>query len=628
MTTALHDLETRPDWNAKRNAWRAPPVIDRRPIYEWVRDNLEELPESYAIRGRFDVRNSPWLIEPFHSMQDPGCRRTSVLKAVQSGGTLLAELTTLWRIINDPGPCTITFQSDDMAALEAKTRLWPLLERCPPIARILPRPGPMRTQQEIFFGGFFLILNSANAGDQQSQSVRYKINDEIWMPKWAPVYIDACARVTAFEQQGTSHILDISQGGEEGQDSNGTPRPDIASESFRQGTSEEWSARCRGCGRSHPIAFELFRDDGKTRAGVVWADDARDEDGRFNIARATETVRFVCPHCGHEHDDTDATRAHWRKTGHYLATNATAPRWWRSFHWEAPIAHPMHALVAEFCNAENTFLRTGDEEPRKKFRQKRRALSWLVKRTTIELSGKSASGYRYADVASATPLPGEIARHMTIDKQQSHWWYEVGAWVQGANVPEYRQLAAGRAETRDALRQRQQLYGVHDWAVGQDRRYKPSEVDQDCVAFGWSGLAGATTKRKRWPMRDEATGQMINYPYSPTMLSPVQAGVDAPYVEFDPDYFKDILSNAIAGVGGLRWVLPDDVSPVYLEHLKGESKQEVRPGVWEWREVKVNAPNHLWDTSVMQLVVAMVRGIVRFDPPKEWDVKMRNAPHE
>lgn len=605
------------DWTARRDRWRAPSPPDRRPIYEWVRDNLEELPEVYAIRGRFDVRNSPWLIEPFHSMQDPRIRRTSVLKAVQSAGTLLAELTTLWRIVNDPGPMTFTTQSDEMAALEAKTRLWPLMERCPAVARLLPRPGPMRTQQEIFFGGFFLILNSANLAHQQSQSVRYKINDEIWMPKWAGVYGDAVARVTAFEQQGTSHILDISQGGEEGESSTGEKRPDLASDSFRQGSSEEWSGICLGCGKSHPLEFGPTSEDGGRRThGVIWADDARDENGRYNVARAAETVRFICKHCGRDHADSDATREHWRRTGHYVVTNETAPKSWRSFHWEAIIAHPMHALAAEYCNAENHFLRTGDEEPRKKFRQKREARSWVVKTTTIDLGSRKQGGYKLADVASSAPIPGEIGRNMTIDKQQGHWWYEVGAWSQSTGAPQYRQLAFGRAETRDALRHLQQKYGVADCFTGQDRNYKPSEVDQDCVNFGWCGLAGATTKRKRWPMKDPVTGQMVNYPHSPTMLSPVQTGIDAPYVEFEPDYFKDILSNALAGIGGLTWLLPDDVSPVYLDHIKGESKQEVRPGVWEWREVKVNAPNHGLDTSVMQLVIAMVRGIVRYDPPQ------------
>jgi len=60
--------------------------------------------------------------------------------------------------------------------------------------------------------------------------------------------------------------------------------------------------------------------------------------------------------------------------------------------------------------------------------------------------------------------------------------------------------------------------------------------------------------------------------------------------------------------------LPDDVNPLYLEHLRGESKIEIRTGVFEWREVKSNAPNHGLDTSAAMLCMATIAGIIRFTP--------------
>ena len=84
------------------------PKADRRSIYKWAHDVINEMPTSYAIQGRFDVRNSPWLIDPLDSMIDPVVRRTTVSKAIQSAGTLMAELATAYRIVNDPGPCTFT----------------------------------------------------------------------------------------------------------------------------------------------------------------------------------------------------------------------------------------------------------------------------------------------------------------------------------------------------------------------------------------------------------------------------------------------------------------------------------------------------------------------------------------
>ena len=574
------------------------PAPDRRPIYDWAHDNIPELPSAYAIRGRFDVRNSPWLIAPFDSMVDPLVRRTTVIKAIQSAGTLLAEITCAYRIVNDPGPTTFTCQSDEMATLEGKTRMFPLFESIAPITRILPRPGPLRTQTEIFFpGGLFFILNSANLSHQQSQSVRYKINDETWLPRWQDVYEDACKRVTAFEQQGTSHILDISQGGHEG---------DVAEQSFQSGTMEEWSANCQGCGKSMPLHFrQKMTDDETVRAGVIWSQEARRDDGTWDEVRAAETVRFACPHCGHEHADTDATRAHWRRTGHYVCTRDNPPRHWKSYHWEAIIAHPLHLLAEEFCKAENLFAKFKDQSGRAKFRQKREARSWREHRETINLFAADPDAPDYLTTTYETEkVPNEVLRVMTIDRQQAGFWVEVRAWT---TEPASWQLFFGKLDTIDGVRLVQTKYGVPDACVAQDRRYQPAQVDADCVRFGWRGLMGYP--RKTWTLRDEATDKLENYPHSDPKFASVGGGYSAPYYEFSGYHAKDMVADALAGKL-FRWWQPRDVNPLYLEHLQAEEKREVRPGVYQWVEVK-NDHNHGFDTSAMQVVVAIVAGLVR-----------------
>lgn len=577
------------------------PVPDRRPIYEWAHDHITELPPAYALRGQFDVAHSPWLKRPFESAADPLVRHTTVIKSIQSGGTLLAEIICAWRIANDNGPCTFTAQSDDMAAKESKTRLFPLLRSIRSVARLLPRPGPMMTQQEIFFpAGGFLILNSANLSHQQSQSIRYKINDEIWMPRWADVYKDACGRVKAFERQGTSHILDVSQGGVEG---------DWSDWSFMNGSRHEWGASCRHCGQWMMLAFhQHMHDDPETRAGVVWAEDAKREDGTYDEVRACETVRFVCPHCGGEHPDSETTRAHWRRTGAYQTEHPNPPRHWESFHWEGICADSMAGLVDEYTKAENLFHRTGQQNDRIKFRQKREARPWKMDRQTITIAGnREQSGYLQSTYEAGNAVPGEIARHMTIDKQKGHWWVEVGAWSRDERTT-YRHLFFGRANTRDELREIQHRYGVLDWDVGQDRAYMPSEVDTDCDRYGWCGLQGEKSHGRRWHKRTP-DGVMVALPHSETILSPVQEGRAVPYLQFDGDYFKDIIAASLLGEG-IHWLLPDDANPLWLAHVAGEEKKEVKPGVWHWVETKGGIDNHGLDTSVMQLVIAAVKGLI------------------
>lgn len=587
-----------------RQALRCPQP-DRRPIYEWAHDHLPQLPDAYALRGRFNVRNSPWMRAPFDSMLDPRVRRTTVIKAIQSGGTMIAEFVTCWRIANNPGPCTFTMQSDEMASKEAKTRLWPLLRMIAPCRDLLPRPGPLMTQQEIYFpSGGFLILNSANLSHQQSQSVRWKINDEIWMPRWADVYEDACGRVTEFENRGLSHILDISQGGMEG---------DHADTSFQNGTREEWGALCRGCRQWMPLwIHQQARDEPERRAGLVWAPDAKREDGTYDDVRAAETARFVCPWCGHEHEDSDTTRAYWRTTGRYETEHTNPPTDWKSYHWEALVTRSLAKLAQQFCRAENTFHRTGSTEARIKFRQKREARPWKIKREVIVLGARPPSGYLQSTYEGEATVPGELARHLTIDKQLGHWWAEVGAWSHEGGYAIYRQLYFGRIDSRDALRELQQRYAVEDWAVGQDRAYRPAEVDEDCARWGWNGLEGSKQHLKRW-MKRTVHGERVHLPYSDTIQSPVGSGETVPYMQFDGDYFKDLLARALADEGPIRYLQPDDANPLWAEHVAGEEKREVKPGVWWWVETKGGAPNHGLDTAVMQLVVAARRGIFKVE---------------
>jgi len=67
------------------------PQPDRSPIYEWARKHIV-LPESYATPGPFNVRISPWLIPIFDALQNPLVRRVHFRKAVQIGGTLVADV--------------------------------------------------------------------------------------------------------------------------------------------------------------------------------------------------------------------------------------------------------------------------------------------------------------------------------------------------------------------------------------------------------------------------------------------------------------------------------------------------------------------------------------------------------
>jgi transcription elongation factor Elf1 len=383
--------------------------------------------------------------------------------------------------------------------------------------------------------------------------------------------------------------------------------------SFRSGNQQEWSAECPSCAKVHPVAFTLEKNEETgLRGGVVWDAAAKRDDETWDVTRAVESCRFRCPHCGHESADSDATRNAWKRTGRFVAMRPDAPIEFQSFRVEALVSRPMRLLVEEFCAADNHHVRQGDDKMKIEFKTKREARPWIVEKKVVNLFVQ-ASDYTVSQFSNGEQIEGEVIRFMAIDRQQDHWWLEIGAFS-SATGPTYKQLYFGRIETRDQLRQMQYRYKVQDSCVAQDRGYRPADVDRDCADFGWRGMRGHA--RKTWTMRDENTNALINFPFSEPRVSDYRGG-DVFYYDWSGDYFKDILANALENKGDLKWLMPADVNPLYLEHLKGESKVEIRTGVWEWREVKSNAPNHGLDTSAMMLCMATIANVVRYTPPKE-----------
>lgn len=225
------------------------------------------------------------------------------------------------------------------------------------------------------------------------------------------------------------------------------------------------------------------------------------------------------------------------------------------------------------------------------------------------------TGYTISTYSDGSPLPNEKLRVMAIDRQLDHYWCEIGVFLEG---PIYRQLFFGRIETRDQLRQIQARYKVPSNVVVQDRGYRPSDVDLDSVDFGWRSMRGYGYRT--WTMRDDHTGKMVNFPFSDPQVSDYRGG-DSMFYNFSSAIMKDILSVALENRGDLKWQLPEDVNPIYLEHLKGESKVEVRAGVWEWKETRSNAANHGLDTSAMILCVGIIAGVLRYSPTPQNESK-------
>jgi hypothetical protein len=593
------------------NGWSLP---DRRSVPDWAREHVK-LGGGYARQGSFEIETCRHLVEPFAAVQSDHVREITCRAAIQLLKTLFVEITSLWAIANEPGPIMWTQQDDDSAKEHTKGRYRGLLRNCEPVARLLPRDRHDRSTNEIYFGDFYLLVNGANLNNLQSKSIRWKINSECWLWKQG-LLTHARRRVSAYARDGISKILNESQGSVSGDDFD---------KLWHEGTQEIWAVPCAGCHTFQPLEFfARMAGDEKERAGVTWAADAQREDGTWKESRVRETVRWRCPACGHQHENSAKTRSAWNSGGGYLLRNLEADGRHRSFTWNALIADDLGTLAMEFLNA-SIYKKRGIIQPLKDFYMQRLALAWKDMDETLgRVEVVTLSDYTLAAVGEdpKAKITNEARRFMTIDRQRDHFWAVVRAWRSDGTS---RLLWRGKILTVEQAREIGAKYDVENKLTGEDAQYSTDQVYQDCVKYEWTALHGSGDDT----FTHHIGKQKLSRYYSPIKYSQVPGGM-ARYMFWASDPVKDVLAG-LRKAGGHE--LPSDIGDEYLRQLGipqrqqdgtmkqtgGEVKRErvsKSTGRSEWRWSKVG-PNHFLDCEAMQVAFALALGILSAENTQE-----------
>ncbi len=588
--------------STRRTIIAAATKTDRRPIPEWLHDNWI-LPAAYAQPGRFDVVTSRHMIAPFAAIQDSSVREVTVMAAVQTGKTLTVEGAICWAACNSPGPIMWTHQTEEKAREFCHERFMEGLKNIKQIRDMLPRERHAVTATEIYFGPFFLGVNGANLSSLQSKSIRWKFNSEVWL--WKQGLLEhARARVTAFERAGNSKVVNESQGSTDGDDFH---------EAYKSGHQAEWSIKCFGCGKQSPLVFSGPRHDNPAaKANVVWADDARRGDGTWNVARACETAHWECPHCGEHHDDSSRTRARWNAEGEYLVRRTDAPAHIKSYRWEALVARPMAELVSQFLEARRQ-QKQGVMQAMIDFTRQRRALPWKED-DMMERVMMKGSGYLLNSPTIADKIDGEADRFLTIDRQRDIFYCVIGAWRADGSS---RRLYHSLINTTGQLREVQQKFNVADNRVFEDSGYFADAVYQDCADYGWTALRGSGDNYF------SVEKNKVKYKRMWSDVKLIQKNNKLiPLIDWASDPVKDILHNLRIGKGA-KWETADDQGSEYERQMNGERKKmfenkKTKKQEWRWQRTH---DNHYWDCEAMQVVAALILGILASpEPPKDESV--------
>ena len=573
---------------------------ERMPIDEWLR--RVSLGAGYAIQGPFRAETSRYLIEPLRCIQSDEVREVSVLAAVQTGKTLVAEMGIAWSTVNAPGATMWTMQSDEDAKEHCEGRFNALLRTVPEISALLPTMNRHRVRTtETFFASHMLLVNGANKNNLQSKSIRWKFNSELWL--WKEGLLGwARSRVDAFARAGTSKIVNESQAGQEGTDWQAA---------WESGSQEDWSVECQGCGKYSPLDFfGRMHDNPEERACVIWDQGA-------NINQAVESAKWRCPHCGHDHDDTPRTRAIWNNSGKYVSKRIDAPKENRSFHWNALTCHSLGEMVRQWLESVEQ-KKKGNIEPMRNFYQQRLAIFWKLDEER-ELIVLRPGGYTLSEILQnpSAKISNEAYRFMSIDRQRDHFWAIVRAWRSDGSS---RLLWRGKTLTSEQNREIAERFGVEDQLVFQDAQHATAQVYEDCVKWGWTALHGAGENGFQWVL---ANGAKVRKFYTQLKFADVPGG-RARYMHWASDPIKDTLYRLRAGLW-LEWETPDDADEpgsekfAYSRQLNGDHKRErinKTTGRSEWRWTKVGE-NHYADCEAMQVVAAIALQVLKIEAVPE-----------
>ena len=569
--------------NAIHLAWKP---SDRRSPWEWCEEHIV-VDKTSPFPGRWRSSTSPWVKELMEVFADNRVTDIAVMCSAQSAKTQTIMNLVCWAISEDAGPMMWVTAAQDEAATFCRTRLWPTLMRCKPVAMQLPTNTREIRSLEINFPSMpFVVTGSNSPSKLQSKPIRWLLLDEA--RNYPAGALDMVLKRTRAYWNARRVII-----------STPCTEKDAVHTAFMSGDQRKWFWPCMGCGEYNQLLFPNMKWDTneKTKPSEKW-----------DFEELAKTIRWACPKCGHEHFDIPKVRKHICSEGIWKKENPLAPRNRVSFHWNAmlPTWVSWRSVVEEFISSYKA-LKWGDHLPHKTFINETLGESWEDRFGDTEKKDHLIA--RMSDYDPAEKWELEKRRLMTIDVQQDHMFYVVRAWGAGGIS---RLITYGKAFNFDEIKHKITEYSVQDENVAIDSGYSTATIYKAIVESGykWKALKGDQGKYYVNPkgLRSIWTKSAVD-PFMGTrtqgITRPIQLFI------FSSSSTKDMLSLFIRGLTS-EWSIPRGVSEDYLDQMTAEKRQEFTDPKgrvsYEW--VRMRKANHYWDCEQMQLVGAVATGMV------------------
>ncbi len=550
---------------------------------------------------------------------DPTVNEIVIMCSAQSAKTLTLLAALAWIICEDPGPTLWVAHNDKEAKKLSNMRVYPLFERCGPVAERLPPKGPQRKTLELYLPGMPFIITGAEAtGALQSTPYRIVVCDEARSYKKGTLGMIS----KRFRSYGSNYKKIVIS----------TPdsEMDELHQAYLAGDRRILKIACPKCAHEHDLDW----GDRESTGGMKW--DTTDEtydsvNGSYRWDELYKTIRYQCwnPDCDHAFREIrphSSERKYISRHEKWVATNPNAPSNVRSYNWNALLPYwPEWTLqVREYIEALQA-LSVGNIKPYKDHINETRGQVWshlfaYAKHDKYLEQRKTAYNPR-------DPWPEEKERFMTIDVQAKggrHYVYVIRAWGLGGWS---RKLTHGIAWSLDAIRTIAAEWQVQATKVVFDSSAFTSEVYKYVVESGykWKALKGDD----RWSFKVEGEDMLYQISKADPAIGTTQQGrvqtislwVWAKYGALDR-----LLAMMHGYIG--KWEIdPEGTDDEYARQVTAMGQRTItdRRGISRQEFYNKRDDDHYCDCEQMQIICAAATSLLSAPLPLETAADVQRA---
>lgn len=565
-------------------------------VVEWCEKNINF--NEPGNTSTFSTRGREYVREPLNEFQNNKVTTLVLVFAAQSGKTAMIMGGVGWRVFHHDGQVVWVMPGQDLADSFSQNRWIPMLRNSATKDMLPENQRKTKANEQHVGHSVITFVGSNSAAGLSSRPSEWVIMDEVdKFNKGTKAEADA-VQLTEYRTINFAHPKHVK-----------TSTPTIESgliwQSFLKGDQCRYYVPCPHCEKEIVLSwskgYSIFKPTGN-EAYVEWSQEAKNEEGVWDLEEVRRTAHAVCPFCKGHINDYHKTKM--VRNGRWVSTNEYHSKGTRSFHLSALYSN---AHQNSFGNLAVRFL-----EAVKSLQGAQGFVNGSLAEPWIE---QDAQNRTELFVPQTFSFEGQSVRFLTIDchLKSPRFWFVVREWWKTGNS---KLVTFGSCDTVEELEKIQKDNGVTDSHVYIDSGYDSQFVYQTCAAhgtltrakplplhIGWTPTKGFA-ENKYWV--DKRTGQKLIHGFGLASLSHKKYNLYT--LEYNADAIKDVLHRFRQQKTETKWAVTENTTATYWEHLSGEVKRErISEGrlTYRWEKRRSNTQNHLLDCEVVQIAVAM-----------------------